>query len=424
MATTYTIIRLNAASYDFTIGLDAAFATTTTIRWEIHPTAGKFPLALTAPVTGTVVFSTTDTSQSASPPITRNHRFPRDFEIRLYNAAGDTLLSTSDEQSIAGDSTLVGVKRLSRTSGDDKNIIGLGASEALVANGLRKDDAYIITRYQYGNVEIRDSDGNANLIKFDYGVTITAVSESASFGFGSNISYANITLTLSTGAEVKIISPAGLFRYQLGGDDAVLDYLEFKTAIGVVHNTDNPAIPPVASLPNEHSITTLTSVPKLSTNRVEADVSLVDVGGGDHEDIISAATDYKLNMNGLRSNDVYVITRFQHGNVEIRDSDGDANLVKFDSGVTIKAVSESASFGFGNDISYANITLTLSTGAEVKIISPAGLFRYQLGDGEVLNYIDFKAAIGVVHDSSDSTAPPCCLITGWCGLHRPRPRTI
>ena len=111
-------------------------------------------------------------------------------------------------------------------------------------------------------------------------------------------------------------------------------------------------------------------------------------------------------MNGLRSNDVYVITRFQHGNVEIRDSDGDANLVKFDSGVTIKAVSESASFGFGNDISYANITLTLSTGAEVKIISPAGLFRYQLGDGEVLNYLDFKAAIGVVHDSSDSTAPP------------------
>ncbi len=399
MATTYTIIRNNQASYDFTINLDAAFAVATTIRWEIVPIAGKFP---SAPFSGTIDFNTTQTLQTVPTGITRNHIFPRDFEIRLYNDGTNTLLHTSDAQSVAGDATLAGVESLDGGGGDDKNIIGLGASEALVANGLRKDDAYIITRYQYGNVEISDTFGDANLIKFDYGVTITAVSESASFGFG-NISYGSITLTLSTGAEVEITSPAG-FSYQLGGDDAVLDYLEFKTAIGVVHNTDNPAIPPVASLPNEHSITTLTSVPELSTNRVEADVSLDDAGGGDREDIISAATDYILDLNGLRSNDIYVITRFQHGNVEISDTFGDANLIKFDSGVTITAVSEDASFGFGN-VSYGSITLTLSTGAEVEITSPAG-FSYQLGDGEVLNYIDFKAAIGVVHDSSDSTAPP------------------
>ncbi len=403
MPTTYTITRQNDASYDFTINLDAAFATATTIRWEIHPTEGKFPLALTAPVTGTVAFSTTDTSQSASPQITRNHIFPRDFEIRLYNAADNTLRHTSDAQNIAGDSTLAGVESLDGGGGDDKNIIGLGASEALVANGLRKDDAYIITRYQYGNVEISDTFGDANLIKFDYGVTITAVSESASIVFG-NISYGSITLTLSTGAEVEITSPAGRFSYQLG-DGAVLNYLDFKTAIKVAHDSSDSSIPPVASLPNEYAITTLTSVPELSANRVEADVSLDDAGGGDREDIISAATDYILDLNGLRSNDIYVITRFQHGNVDISDTFGDANLVKFDSAVTITAVSESASVVFGN-ISYGSITLTLSTGAEVEITSPAGRFSYQIGDGEVMNYLDFKAAIKVVHNTDNPAIPP------------------
>ena len=403
MPTTYTITRANDASYDFTIGLDAAFATATTIRWEIHPTEGKFPLALTAPVTGTVAFSTTDTSQSASPQITRNHKFPRDFEIRLYNAADNTLRHTSDAQNIAGDSTLAGVESLDGGGGDDKNIIGLGASEALVANGLRKNDAYIVTRYQYGNVEISDTFGDANLIKFDYGVTITAVSESASIVFG-NISYGSITLTLSTGAEVEITSPAGRFSYQLG-DGAVLNYLDFKAAIKVAHDSSDSSIPPVASLPNEYAITTLTSVPELSANRVEADVSLDDAGGGDREDIISAASDYILDLNGLRSNDIYVITRFQHGNVEISDTFGDANLIKFDSAVTITAVSESASVVFGN-ISYGSITLTLSTGAEVEITSPAGRFSYQIGDGEVMNYIDFKAAIKVAHDSTNPAIPP------------------
>ena len=402
MATRYTIIRTNDASYDFTINLDAAFAETTTIRWEIVPIAGKFPSGLW---TGTIDFNTSQTTQTVPTGIARNHRFPREFEIRLYNDGTNALLHTSEAQSIAGNSNL-SMERVSRGGGDDKNIIGLGSSETLVANGRREDDFYVITRYQYGNIEISDSFGNANLIKFDYGVTITAVSESASFGFGGSTNYDSITLTLSTGATVLINVPQGRFRYQLGEDKAILNYLEFKKAIGVVHNTDNPAIPPVASLPNEYAITTLTSVPELPTERSEADVSRPGSDGGDREDIITVASDYILNLNGRREDDVYVITRFQHGNVEISDSFGNANLIKFDSGVTIKAVSESASFGFGGSTNYDSITLTLSTGATVLINVPQGRFSYQLGDGEVLNYQEFKAAIGVVHDSSDSTAPP------------------
>ena len=401
MPTTYTITRPNDASYDFTIGLDAAFSAATTIRWEIVPVAGKFP---SASFSGTIDFNTSQTTQTVPTGITRNHIFPRDFEIRLYNDGTNALLHTSDAQSVAGDSNL-GMERLDRGGGNDKNIIGLGASETLIADGRREDDAYIITRYQYGNVEISDSFGDANLIKFDYDVTITAVSESASFGFGNDISYANITLTLSTGAEVKIDAPAGLFSYQIG-DGAVMNYLDFKAAIKVAHDSSDSSIPPVASLPNEYAITTPTSLPELSTNRAEADVRLDETGGGNREDIITAATDYILNLDALRSNDIYVITRFQHGNVEISDSFGDENLIKFDSGVTITAVSESASFGFGNDISYGSITLTLSTGAGVKIDAPAGLFRYQLGDGEVLDYLDFKAAIKVAHDSTNPAIPP------------------
>ena len=227
-----SITRSDGANYAFQINLDTAFAEATTIRWEIHPTAGKFPLALTAPLIGTLDFSTSETSKMVSPALTRNHPFPRDFEIQLYNVADDTLAFTSSEQRIAGDASLPDNSR-SISGGGDQNVIGLGLSDTInPASGGSGDDTFIITRFQYGTLEIDDvftSLSGQNLIKFDYGVTITAYREVSFTLFDVVID--SVTLTLSTGAVVTIALPAGSFGYQLGSGE-VLTYAAFKAAIG------------------------------------------------------------------------------------------------------------------------------------------------------------------------------------------------
>ena len=173
MPTTYTITRPNDASYDFTINLDAAFAVATTIRWEIHPTEGEFP---SASFSGTVDFDTTQTEQRVPTGIIRNHIFPRDFEIRLYDDADNTNtpLHTSGAQSVAGDSNLVG-GNLVFAGGNDDNVLGLGFTDDVGSvTGGAGDDVLVITRFQYGDVSINDTDA---LIKFDFGVTITDYAE-------------------------------------------------------------------------------------------------------------------------------------------------------------------------------------------------------------------------------------------------------
>ena len=380
-----SITRSDGASYAFQINLDTAFAEATTIRWEIHPTAGKFPLALTAPLTGTLDFSTSETSKIVSPALTRNHPFPRDFEIQLYNVADDTLAFTSSEQRIAGDASLPDNSR-SISGGGDQNVIGLGLSDTInPASGGSGDDTFIITRFQYGTLEIDDvftSLSGQNLIKFDYGVTITAYREVSFTLFDVVID--SVTLTLSTGAVVTIALPAGSFGYQLGSGE-VLTYADFKTAIGATG---------MDSLRADHAITSFTDAPELSDPRLEARVAR-SLSGAGNEDIITAASDYNLTVSGGSGDDVFVVTRFQYGMLEIDDvftSLSGQNLIKFDYEVTITDYAEVSFTLF--DVIVDSVALTLSTGAVVTIALPAGSFGYQLGSGEVLTYADFKTAIG------------------------------
>ena len=406
MPTTYTITRPNDASYDFTIELDTAFATATTIRWEIHPTEGKFPLALTAPVTGTVDFSTSDRSQSASPPITRNHKFPRDFEIRLYNDGTDALLDTSEAQSIAGDSTLADIS-IGLDGGGDQNVFGLGFSDNIgAANALVGDDTYIITRFQYGTVEIRDrlvSEGGSNLIKFDQGVTITDYYERSSEFFG-DVTIESVDLTLSTGAVVTIQDAAEFFSYQLG-DDAVRTYAQFKADVKATGTYDTATATDTNDFGDDYAITTFTDAPSLSSPRREAGVDL-GFDGGSNEDIFTTASDYNLAINGLVADDTYIINRFQYGTVEIRDrlvSEDRSNLIKFDHKVTITDYYERSSEFFG-DVTIESVDLTLSTGAVVTIQDAAEFFSYQIGDDAVRTYAEFKADIGATGTFDTATA--------------------
>ena len=412
MATRYTITRNSQASYDFTINLDTAFSVATTIRWEIVPIAGAFPLALTAPVTGTVDFSTTATTQSASPQIPRNHKFPRDFEIRLYRvveSTEDELLFTLEEQSIAGD--------LTATSGDwilnggvDKNVIGLGFTDIVSSTtGGTGNDTFIITRFQYGNVTIDDRNGNDNLIKFDYGVSITGYSESSAVLFGQR-GYNSVELTLETGAVITIQSPNGRYNYQLG-DGAMLNYLEFKAAIGVTPTTASASanlVPEDSAYADElnsaYTIDSLTSTPILSGTPAELDTSL-EMSGGISEDIFTLARDTKLSVTGGTSNDVIIVSRFQSGNATIDDRNGNDNLIKFDYGVSITGYSESSAVLFGQR-GYNSVELTLETEAVLTIQAPNGRYNYQLGDGEVLDYLAFKAAIGVTPTTASANLTP------------------
>ena len=381
-----SITRPDGANYAFQINLDTAFAEATTIRWEIHPTAGAFPLALKTPLTGTLDFSTSETSKMVSPPaLTRNHPFPRDFEIQLYNDVDDTLAFTSSEQRIAGDASLPDNSR-SISGGGDQNVIGLGLSDTInPASGGSGDDTFIITRFQYGTLEIDDvftSLSGQNLIKFDYGVTITAYREVSFTLFDVVID--SVTLTLSTGAVVTIALPAGSFGYQLGSGE-VLTYADFKTAIGATG---------MDSLRADYAITSFTDAPELSDPRLEARVAR-SLSGAGNEDIISAASDYNLTVSGGSGDDVFVVTRFQYGMLEIDDvftSLSGQNLIKFDYEVTITDYAEVSFTLF--DVVIDSVTLTLSTGAVVTIALPAGSFGYQLGSGEVLTYADFKTAIG------------------------------
>ena len=86
---------------------------------------------------------------------------------------------------------------------------------------------------------------------------------------------------------------------------------------------------------------------------------------GDTDDVVGAATDAGLTLNAGVGEDVYVITRYQHGTVTILDG-AEQNVVKFDFGVTITGFAEVAGFG-----GIRSVTLTLSTGATVIINSPA-----------------------------------------------------
>ena len=241
MPTTYTITRANDASYDFTINLDAAFATATTIRWEIVPTEGEFP---SASFSGTIDFDTSQTEQRVSTGITRNHIFPRDFEIRLYDDADNTNtpLHTSGAQSVAGDSNLVG-GNLVFAGGNDDNVLGLGFTDDVGSvTGGAGDDVLVITRFQYGDVSINDTDA---LIKFDFGVTITDYAERSVSSRGST-SILRVTLTLDTGAEIEITSPTRPgYGYQLG-DSAMLDYGGFKAVIDARDTNDDSQLGPDA----------------------------------------------------------------------------------------------------------------------------------------------------------------------------------
>ena len=380
--TTFSIDRTGKGGiYDFTISLDMAFGVETAIRWEIVP-GGELPVVLSAPLTGTATFSANQMSMDidvGSDPA-RNHKFPRDFEIRLYMGADTTPTFTEAASLDAG--TGIADEGLSLFGNGDKNIVGLGFSDTVdTASGAIGDDTHIVTRFQYGNARVRDVVGDQNIVMFDYDVTITGYNELSNF-----LGVTDVELTLSTGAVITVSSPTNAkYRFQLG-DGELLTYDDFKAEIGASGSNTLSAPYRVGDFIDVEDIDVTTP----STN----DIGLF--GGGD-ADVFSAATDSVIEtISGGFEDDILVITRFQHGNARVRDVVGDQNIVKFDYGVTITGYNEISNF-----LGVTDVELTLSTGAVITVSSPTNAkYRFQLGDGELLTYDDFKTEIGASGDNT------------------------
>ncbi len=377
--------------YSFTLTPKAALGSDTVIRWEIVP-KGELPISSSdfSALSGVVNFASGAVDAQTvtiTPSDDSVLEVLKHFEIRVYEVVGDRddtttetddILIGSQDVTLSDDETDdYGSSRLSSTG--EANILTAANTQDLTTSGGGGDDIYIITRFQHGDVSISDTFGT-NLVKFDAGVTITDYSETSVSFFG-NVSILSVSLTLSTGAEVMIDAPLS-FSFQLG-DGETLSYADFKTAIGASGTNATSA------LAADYAVTTQTSVPDISGNTEDAPTQrLVSTG---EADVLGAGGDFSFTASGGGGDDTYIITRFQHGDVSISDTFG-TNLVKFDAGVTITDYSETSVSFFGN-VSILSVSLTLSTGAEVMIDAPLP-FSFQLGDGEVLSYADFKMVIG------------------------------
>ena len=373
-------------SYSFTITPDGS-AGAKSLTWNILQ-GGFLPIpnSYFSSTTGSVNFTdgqsapeTVKITFTADPETS----FPRDFTIQVTDSNGAEV--TTEDVTIAADDSLQKVDGIQFIGTDGKNILGAVSTETNTYNAGAGDDEYVITRYQHGDVTVIDADGQ-NVIKFDYGVTITGFAEVAGFG-----GVRSVTLTLSTGARVIINSPAeeissGVFRFGFAlGEGTTMNYTEFKAAVDT------------ALAPSGGVLTVATAADVPMKAELTTTASELQIATGDTDDVVGAATDAGLTLNAGVGEDVYVITRYQHGTVTILDG-AEQNVVKFDFGVTITGFAEVAGFG-----GVRSVTLTLSTGATVIINSPAeeissGVFRFgfQIGDNEVaMDYDDFKTAIGV-----------------------------
>ena len=402
---TFTISELATSliddgTYEFSVTLSEVLSENVKIRWVIVPN-GDLPVSSNAfsALSGEVEFTSSDNVGAVETirltPELGHHNFPRNFEIRIYKVVGeadtpdgesDDVLLETQQVDLSFTSPETYIERI-RISGRDKNVIPLGTTDDVLAGGGIDDDTFVVTRFQYGDVMVDDSVG-VNIIKFDLGVTITDYFESSSFG-GRIVR--SVVLTLSTGAEITIDSPNHISKTFQLGDGAVLNYAEFKTAIGATLTGPN------SNLAGDYAITTPTTAPVLSENPID-DVTRITIGGRSG-DIITLGTDYEVRGGGGIEDDIIVVSRFQSGDVTVDDSVG-VNVIKFDYGVTITDYFEISSFG-GRIV--RSVVLTLSTGAEITIDSPNHVSKlFQLGDGAVLNYVEFKAAIGATLTGSNS----------------------
>ena len=279
-----------------------------------------------------------------------------EFTVRATDSAG-----TYADQTVrisARDALLL---YTSGSTGSDVMVVG--SSLEAVANGGAGADHYVIPSGMFGNIRIIDQFGD-NTLAFDQGVEIASVQQDFSI----------LTVTLTDDNTIQISRPEG-YTYALGSE-AGLSLSQFMGRVDT-----------------GFFVTDLVAVP--TTPESPADALQIYLNGNPNTDAFTLGFNQEARANGGAGADVYSISRFQKGNVEIKDLFGN-NLIHFESGVQITETG----------LNLGTARLTLSTGAVITV-RDATTQKYQAGDGSVMTHAEFQAWV-----ADSGTVPTSILIRG------------
>ena len=385
-------------SYSFTLTPKGQLSAAMDIRWVIVP-KGKVPITKNdfSAFEGTESFvsgATAAKTITITPTDDALAEVSGEFEIQIYQVvSGGDILIGSQDVTLTDDEAFTGVFGSILVGSGTANNFFFGSSNPLSSAGLNGDDIYVISRYQTGDVTLSDGFGD-NILKLDYGVDISSARKTGrGAGKGELLlgtDASNPTATVSWGAPAN-------WEYQLG-DGEVLSWSQFLAALGPTTGT---------ALTNAYTVDSLASDSATDGNEFAS----VLVGSGVSE-VFSFGGDGVRSAAGLNGDDVYVITRYQTGNVTLSDGFG-ANIIKLDYGVDISSARKTgrgAGKGellLGTDSS--NPTATVSWGAPTN-------WEYQIADGDVLSWSQFLSALGPTTGTALTNAytvedPPGKIIT-------------
>ena len=312
-------------AYSFTVTPKAALSEKMDIRWVIVP-KGKIPITNNdfSALEGTRDFAAGDTAAKTvtiTPTDDDRPEVSGEFAIQIYQvvAGGDDLLIASQDVTLTDDEAFSGASTTILSGNSNVNNFFFGGSNPLDSEGVSGNDAYVISRYQTGDVDLRDLFGT-NIIKFDYGVEISSARKLGFFGVGDGELLLGADYSSPT-ATVTWAAPAN-WQYQIGDSDVLLSWADFLEELGLSGDGGTLSTPyRVASL--------------ASDSETGGNVAL-QLSGGDADEVFAFGNDGGLDAEGDEGDDIYIITRYQSGNVALTDADG-TNIIKLDFGVEVSS---------------------------------------------------------------------------------------
>ena len=364
-------------SYSFTLTPKGQLSAAMDIRWVIVP-KGKVPITNNdfSAFEGTESFASGATAGKTitiTPTDDALAEVSGEFEIQVYqvvSGGGTDILIGSQDVVLSDDDTASAVLLNALPGNSNVNNLFLGGSVPFVSEGGSGNDAYVISRYQSGDVDLTDG-FQLNTIKFDYGVEIVSAVRTGFLGSGP------AAVTLGTGGVVAWSNPttATNWQYQIG-DGNSLSWAAFLTALGLGSGGG--------------TLSTPFTVDSLASDTITGGNIASGLSGANLDDVLSFGGDGYFTSEGGSGDDTYIITRYQSGDVDLTDG-FQLNTIKFDYGVEIAAVVRTGFLGSGP------AAVTLGTGGVVAWSNPttATNWRYQLGDGEVLSWTEFLTALGL-----------------------------
>ena len=377
-------------AYSFTLTPKGQLSAAMDIRWVIVP-KGKVPITTNdfSALEGTESFvsgATAGKTITITPTDDSKSEVSGEFEIQVYQvvSGGDILIGSQDVV-LTDDEAFTGVStNISLSGNSNVNNFFFGASSPLGAEGVSGNDVYVISRYQTDDVDLRDLFGT-NIIKFDYGVEISSARKVGFFGAGTG----ELLLGTDSSSPTATVTWAGPvnWQYQLGDSD-VLSWAEFLTALSLSGNG--------GALTNAYTVDSLASDTVTGGN-----VAFV-FSGSSADEVFSFGGDGALDAEGVAGDDVYVISRYQTDDVDLRDLFG-TNIIKFDYGVEISSARKVGFFGAGTGelllgTDASNPTATVTWAGPVN-------WEYQIADGAVLSWTEFLAALGLSSSGGTLSTP-------------------